>query len=232
MPPDAANALAVLRNSSLKSVVQEELARMILEGEIAAGERLNEMALSVRFGVSRGPVREAFRALEESGLLVNEKNRGVFVREISVAEAQEIYEVREALEVQVVRKLARSATSEQLQELATLLEAMDAAASDVDAYHPLNLKFHDRLVELTGNAKLLGTYRRLVNELQLFRRRALASGGLAVSNREHRTIVDAIAARNPQRAAAALRQHICGSRARMHEAVNHQSTTDGEANNG
>ena len=70
------------------------------------------------------------------------------------------------------------------------------AKGDVDAYLAANLEFHDRLVELAGNAKLLVTYRRLVNELHLYRRATLAQGGtLPVSTREHREIVDRIAAR-------------------------------------
>jgi DNA-binding GntR family transcriptional regulator len=100
-----------------------------------------------------------------------------------------------------------------------MLERMEKAASrnDVDAYVGANLDFHDRLVELTGNRKLLAMYRRLVNELHLFRRTTLAQGGaLPVSTREHREIVDRIAAGQAAAAGRALYDHVVASRARMH----------------
>lgn len=200
-------------------LVQKELERMILAGDLAAGAKLNEASLADLLGVSRGPVREAFRALEESGLVRLEKNRGVFVRQISVAEADEIYEVRAALDEWVGRRLAQTATADELKELRSIVDRMDRAAAknDVDAYYPLNLEFHDRLVAFTGNAKLLATYRRLVNELNLFRRQTLAHGGtLTVSTREHRDIVDKIASGNGAAAGKALHDHVIGSRERMH----------------
>src|ERR1035438_3624657 len=101
--PVAANALphptiTLLQTSSLSSVVQSELERMILGGELAPGEKLTEVALAGRLGVSRGPLREAFRMLEEAGLVRTEKNRGVFVRDLPVEEAIEIFDLRAAME--------------------------------------------------------------------------------------------------------------------------------------
>ena len=143
-------------------------------------------------------MREAFRALEESGLVRLEKNRGVFVRQIGVDEADEIYELRAVLDEFVGRRVAQTATPGR--SCANCARASTAwkrppRKGDVDAYYQANLEFHDRLVELAGNAKLLVTYRRLVNELNLFRRATLAQvGTLPVSTREHREIVDRIAA--------------------------------------
>jgi phosphonate utilization transcriptional regulator len=211
--------IAMVQASSLPTLVQKELERMILAGDLAAGAKLNEAAVADLLGVSRGPVREAFRALEESGLVRLEKNRGVFVRQISIEEADEIYEVRAALDEWVGRRLARTATAEQLKALRSVVDRMDRAAAqnDVDAYYPLNLDFHDRLVSFAGNSKLLATYRRLVNELNLFRRQTLAQGGmLPISTREHRDIVDKIAAGNAAAAGKALHEHVMGSRERMH----------------
>ena len=74
--------IALLQTSSLTNVVQQEIERAILQGEYAPGSKLIEAALAEKMGVSRGPVREAFRMLEEAGLVRNEKNRGVFVRDI------------------------------------------------------------------------------------------------------------------------------------------------------
>jgi DNA-binding GntR family transcriptional regulator len=143
----------------------------------------------------------------------------VFVRQISIEEADEIYEVRAALDEWVGRRLARTATAEQLKALRSIVERMDRAAAqdDVDAYYPLNLDFHERLITFAGNRKLLATYRRLVNELNLFRRQTLAQDGtLPISTREHRDIVDKIAAGNAAGAGKALHEHVMGSRERMH----------------
>jgi phosphonate utilization transcriptional regulator len=223
-----APTIRLLKSSSLAALVQRELERMILAGDLPAGVKLTEASIAEQLGVSRGPVREAFRALEGSGLVRLEKNRGVYVRQIDVQEADEIYELRAVLDEFVGRRLAETATAAQVRELRQIVERMDKASarSDVDAYLAANLDFHDRLVELTGNAKLLDVYRRLVNELHLFRRTTLAQGGaLPVSSREHRDIVDRIAARQPAAAGRALYEHVMASRARMHKTYG-----DGAAN--
>lgn len=218
----ALSHLEIVQSRSMPMLLQRELERMILAGELAVGERLNESALAARLGVSRGPIREACRALEETGLVRLEKNRGVFVREISVEEADAIYDVREALEELVGTQLAGRVGKADIKELHGLLDDMDKATKSqrADRYHPLNLKFHDRLVELTGNAKLIAIYRRLIKELHLFRLRGLSDGGgLPVSNEEHRGIVAAIEKGNPDKAGRALREHARSSRARIHKAL-------------
>jgi phosphonate utilization transcriptional regulator len=214
--------LQLLRSSSLPSLVQDEIEQLILRGELSVGQRLNESELAVRFGTSRGPVREALRALEECRLVRAEKNRGVFVRDVSVAEAEEIYDVREVLDELIGRRVAARATPENAAELEGMLGEMEHATArgDVKRYHAVNLRFHDRLVELAGNSRLCEIYRLLTKELLLFRLRGLQDGGgLAVSVREHKAVVAAIAARNAERAGRLLRQHAANSRARMHKAA-------------
>lgn len=220
--------IAVLQSNSLPMLVQRELERMILAGDLAAGAKLNEAAIAELLGVSRGPVREAFRALEESGLVRLEKNRGVFVRQIAVAEADEIYELRAVLDEWVGRRVTQRIAPAELRVLRTLVERMDRAAgrNDVDAYHQANVEFHDTLVTLAGNHKLVLTYRRLVNELHLYRRAALAQAGvLPVSAREHHDILDKIAAGQAAAAGRALHEHAMGSRERMHRGRDAQPAT-------
>lgn len=219
---NAPTPLQFLQANSLPSAVQAEIEQMILGGALAPGQRINEAALATRFGTSRGPVREALRALEECGLVRAERNRGVFVREVSVTEADEVYDLREVLDELIGRRLAERITPEQLDRLRGLLAAMDAAttARDVERYYQLNLEFHDTLVAFTGNTRLSATYRRLTKELLLFRLHGLQEGGgFAVSNAEHKSIVAAIASRDPERAGRVLREHAIDSRARMHKAV-------------
>lgn len=217
-----AHTIRVLQSNSLPMLVQREIERMILAGDLAAGAKLNEATIADLLGVSRGPVREAFRALEESGLVRLEKNRGVFVRRIDVQEADQIFELRAVLDEFVGRRVAQTVDANDVRELRTLVERMDKAAAkeDLDAYHHANLAFHDKLVELTGNAKLLVTYRRLVNELSLYRRTALAqAGALPLSSQQHHDIVEKIAAGQAAAAGRAMHDHVIGSRERMHRAI-------------
>jgi phosphonate utilization transcriptional regulator len=209
--------ITLLQTSSLTSVVQGELERMILSGELAPGAKLTEMALAARLGVSRGPLREAFRMLEEAGLVRTEKNRGVFVRDIPLAEAVEIFDLRAAMDELVGRRLAENITPTQLKEIRGLVEQMEQSvkAKDAQHYHLLNLKFHDRLVELAGNGKLTAIYRKLIKELSLFRRLNLADGWLLpISVGEHRQIVKAIAAGDPEAAGRAMYEHAIESKER------------------
>jgi phosphonate utilization transcriptional regulator len=218
----APTTLQLVQSNSLPALVQVEIEQLILRGELAIGEHVNESDLALRFGTSRGPIREALRALEESRLVRSEKNRGVFVREISVAEADEIYDVREVLDQLIGQRVAERATPEQIRELVAVLTQMDAAAGllDIKSYHALNLKFHDMLVEFAGNSRLAEGYRLLTKGLLLFRLRGLQDGGgFSVSNTEHKAVVEAIAARDSSRAGRLLRRHAAESRARMHKAA-------------
>jgi phosphonate utilization transcriptional regulator len=209
--------IALLQTSSLTSVVQGELERMILSGELAPGEKLTEVALAAKLGVSRGPLREAFRILEEAGLVRTEKNRGVFVRDIPIDEAVEIFDLRAAMDELVGRRLAEKITAAQLKEIRSLVDQMEQVvkAKDARRYHLLNLQFHDRLVELAGNRKLTAIYRKLIKELSLFRRLNLADGWLLpISANEHRQIVKAIASGDPEAAGRALFDHVIESKER------------------
>jgi len=209
--------IALLQTRSLASVAQGELERMILGGELAPGAKLTEMALADQLGISRGPLREAFRMLEEAGLVRTEKNRGVFVRDIPIDEAVEIFDLRAAMEELVGRRLAEHITAAQLKEVRAMVDAMERAvkATDARGYHLLNLQFHERLVEMAGNGKLTAIYRKLIKELSLFRRLNLADGWLLpISAGEHRAIVKAIASGDAEAAGRAMFEHVMESKER------------------
>jgi phosphonate utilization transcriptional regulator len=209
--------IALLRSASLSSAAQQEIERLILEGELAPGTKLAEAWLSERLGVSRGPVREAFRMLEEAGLVRQEKNRGVFVRDIPVEEAMEIYDLRAVMDELAGRRLAGSITPEQLKRARAIVDSMDQAArnDDADSYHLLNLQFHDTLIEFVGNRKMATIYRKLVKELALFRRRNLVDRTLLPhSAAEHRQMLKAIATGDPEAAGRAMFEHVMQSKQR------------------
>lgn len=212
------DALAMVQRTSLTRLVADALEKLILGGELAPGSKLNEVDISMRFGVSRGPLREAFRLLEESGLIRQEKNRGAYVRAIELDEAAEIYDVRAGLDATAGRLLACRITAAQVAELRRLTDAMQLAAvsNDVDTFHGLNLGFHDRLIALTGNRSLITVYQRLVKQLALFRRRnLLAPQAIPHFADEHSRIVDLLASGDAVACAEAMYQHALGGRARM-----------------
>jgi phosphonate utilization transcriptional regulator len=212
------SSTAVLRPNTLPALIQQEIERLVLNGELKVGTRLSENELGERLGVSRSPVREALRTLEGFGLVRQEPNRGVYVRLIRAHEAAELYEIRSILDQFVGRALAERASAEQLSELKALLAKMKEAAerSDPNAYFPLNLEFHDRMVRFTGNRKLLVIYRQLTNELRLFRHRlVLQSRGPEISYQDHRRIVARIAARDREGAGQAMAEHAMRSRERL-----------------
>lgn len=218
MPPNTPiqTTIAQLQGNSLADLVHNELERMIVAGELLPGAKLTELTLAGQLGVSRGPVREAFRMLEEAGLVRTEKNRGVFVRDIALDEALEIFELRAVMEMYIGRKLAETATAAQVKALRVLVDAMDQAskAGDAQEFHRANLAFHDSLLALAGNAKFAAVYRRLIRELSLIRRKNLGAESMAHYAREHRQIVKAIAARDAQGAGQAMFDHVMNSRER------------------
>jgi phosphonate utilization transcriptional regulator len=225
MPTDLQNPanepdkmLALVQSASLTRLLAEAVEKMILSGEIKPGGKLNEMTIAERFGVSRGPLREAFRMLEESGLVRQEKNRGAFVREVDIAEAAAIYEVRAGLDATAGRLLAGKITPVQIERLRQYGADMQRAAqsNDVDAFHRQNLAFHDQIIAMTGNACLIDVYRRIVKQLALFRRRnLLAPRAIPFFADEHSAIVDSLAQGDGVLAADLLYRHAEGGRQRM-----------------
>lgn len=224
-PPSGSPALAQIeqrRARTLTSIVREEIAGMIASGELSGGDRINESEVAARLGISRGPVREACRSLEEAGLLVSAVNQGVFVREMTLHDARELYEVRGALSGLIGRLAAGRVTPAALQTLQDLLGAMNAAAdqSDLSGYYKLNLSFHELLMKVADNQTLADLYLSIVRQTHLFRRRGLVQqGSLQTSNEEHQAIVQALAAQDPAAAEAALTRHVAQGWERLAAAV-------------
>jgi phosphonate utilization transcriptional regulator len=222
-PADASSAIEMLREHSLATLAQAELERRIISGEIAAGTKLNEVEVAAALGVSRGPVREAFSALSQAGLVRVEKNRGVFVRQVSLEEANEFYEVRAALEGLIGKLAARRIAIDEIEELRSVVKRMHQTQKGrrADEYFVLNVEFHDILARAARNNALLANYRGVVNQLDLYRRATITRGqeNIPLSTQEHEAIVDAVAARDEQRAESLLTEHVLVSRARLHVAL-------------
>ena len=220
---EAFQALELLREHSLATIAQNELERRIISGEIPAGSKLNEVDVAGALGVSRGPVREAFRALSQAGLVRVEKNRGVFVRQVSLDEANEYYEVRAALEGLIGRLAARRISIDEIDQLRGVVKRMHQVQKGArpEDYFALNVEFHDGLARAARNNALLANYRSVVNQLDLYRRATISRSveNIPLSTQEHEAIVEAVAARDEARAEALLTEHVLVSRARLHASL-------------
>ena len=214
----AEQAVEQHRSQTLVSICEAEIERLILDGELGRGARLNELALAARLGVSRGPLREACRSLAQAGLLEARVNRGFFVRKLARKEVVDLYDLRAGLMRLAGELVAQRVSENDLARLHGLVGAMDAARAQADTirFRDLNAEFHAVLVQAADNRRLQQVYDGLAKELRLFRLRGLASGeAMDASNREHGAIVDAIAARDRAAAAAAMEHHILQGKARF-----------------
>ena len=220
--------------ATLAGEVRGEIERMIVEGDLAAGEKLNELALSNAMGVSRGTVREAIRSLADSGLIDLIANRGAFVHETTLAEVRNLYDLRGAIFAMAcassARRVAEGAEPKLVRQLEKNLERMRKTQDDSDAatYYTLNIEFHDMLLEGAGNPRAKAMYDNMVKEMHLFRRRGLSiATNIARSLDEHRDITDAVAAGNPDGARAAAERHITSGFARYMKIVEQDDSGNG-----
>ena len=207
-------------HGQLGEVVRRRIEKMVLTGVIPAGERVNELQLSQQLSVSRGPLREALRRLEQAGLLVAIPNRGMFVKKVGLADALHLYDVRAGLARVTGRLVAQHASRRQLENLRMTFDDMEAAvaADNIGSFYESNLAFHSQLLEYAGNPRLLALSETVRNELQLYLRDAVVGPArLRQSQAEHRQILEGIVAGETERAAAAFEGHILAGKQRMLE---------------
>jgi DNA-binding GntR family transcriptional regulator len=200
-----------LTASSLRDQARQAIRARIVTGDLAAGEIYSAASLAERLGVSATPVREAMLDLAAVGLVEAVRNRGFRVVAPGERDLDEIGELRLLLEAPALRLVAERAGDDQLAALEPLLAALEAAAEsgDVVAYLTADREFHLRLLDLAGNRRLGRLVDQLRDQTRLIGIEALAeSGRLAASDREHREMLDALRARDADRAEAVMRAHV------------------------
>jgi len=206
------------RGAGLSHTIVNELKQLIYTGEFQPGDRLNEAALALRMGTSRGPIREAIKVLAGLGIVTAVANRGVFVRQLSLREMLEIYELRALVFGYAADRACEHFTEEHKKQFEALLAAMDAATDSEDGtrYYELNLQFHALILIISNNQRAHQAYDDYVKELHLVRRKYFnVPGNMRRSNVEHRAIFEAIVASNPAKAKAAAERHVHAGRARL-----------------
>ncbi len=210
----SAGSLHIEDRSSLQQKTYDLLRRAILNGKLPPGHRLVEYKLAAQLGVSRLPVREAIRKLEQEGLVVVDPRRAVHVCGIDPVEAKETYALRMILEGAAAGFAAAHASESDLQRLRDNLDTMERAiaAQDRLGIQEANYDFHDTLVEMCGNKKLIELVHRVRDSIERFRRLyANRIGFTEVRSREHYPIYQAIADRDSERSEQLMRSHLGGS---------------------
>ncbi|MFE6957071.1 GntR family transcriptional regulator [Streptomyces sp. NPDC057696] len=190
-----------------------QLRQAILQGDMAPAQRLVENELAEEFGVTRASVRAALIDLAAEGLVERIRNRGSRVRVVTVEEAVAITECRMALEGLCAAKAAVAASDEQLAQLADVGAAMTKAVADGEpvTYSELNQQLHFLIREFSGQPVALELLDRLNGQLVRHRfQLALRPGRPQQSLGEHLAMIEAITARDPKAAEAAVRAHLTG----------------------
>ncbi|MGO1117369.1 GntR family transcriptional regulator [Rhodovibrionaceae bacterium A322] len=163
------NIFDKLQQTDLVEETTQKLRRAIIQGELAPGTRVVESELARQLGISRAPLREAARRLEQAGLLTSNPRRGFFVRTLDLDELDDIYSLRIALERYACSLAVERATPEDILDLKAQIKVMEDLAEQGDLYHQVeqDLKFHEMLCQISGNKKLVGLFRSIADENRL-----------------------------------------------------------------
>jgi DNA-binding GntR family transcriptional regulator len=197
--------------STLPSAVAARLRELIIEGDLAAGARLNERALCDRLGVSRTPLREAFRLLAADGLVQIQPNRGAQVMALSEQDIHESFEVMAGLEALSGELACQHITDHEIAEIKALTFEMQAchAREDLPTYYRLNREIHDRINLAAHNQLLTQIYTTLNLRMQNLRFRSnLNHDKWDKAMREHVDMIEALASRDGAALAVIMRIHL------------------------
>ena len=195
----------------LREVVSSALRQAIKEGVLKPGERLMEIQLADELGVSRTPIREAIRQLEQEGFVVMVPRRGTYVADISLKDIAQVFEIRSALEELSAGLAAERITPDELESLERILveinEFIDKGEFDkiVDA----DIRFHDILYHASRNTRLVDILHNLREQMLRFRSVSMHyPGRLAATWEEHRQMVENIANHNSAMARKVAKKHM------------------------
>ncbi len=190
----------------------DRLRAAIVRGVFVPGERLSEAALADSFGVSRGPIREAFALLEREGLLELERHRRARVTSLSINDIDEIYELRVALERLAIERACKFATGQDLTAMQAGVERLREAVErgDVAAVVECDVAFHDLVYVAAKHDRLHKSWSLLRPQIEtfLFSRAMDQRDYLDKSVREHAGLLDIIRAKAPVQAVALIEDHL------------------------
>lgn len=216
--PIVAQSNDLLIRPSLHEQLTKRLRDMIVQGELAPGARIDEKQLCNRFGISRTPFREALRVLSAEGLVELVPNRSPTVVPVTKENIRELFDVMACLEQYAGQLAAEHVTEKEIHQLRTHVAAMERLHHEGNRleYFYMNREFHRAIVGLAGNSVLLATYNMLVVRIQRARYIAIHSKShWDLGIREHREILEALAAKDGERLGRLLMEHSRGTGKRV-----------------
>jgi DNA-binding GntR family transcriptional regulator len=197
-----------LEIKSLTAVVLDDIRRRILTGGFRPGERIAESEVAAKLGISRSPVREAFRVLEREGLIITLPRKGSFITEISPEDLEEVFELREILECHAIDCIKKRAARSP-DEIKTLLKEVSGELIKEPDRFTIISGFHYSLVELSNNYRLIELYKILAVSLRRYQLIYLSKKGQRdISLEHHKGIVDALKGGEYALTKKFLRSHV------------------------
>ncbi len=209
----------------LRDVVFNTLREAILKGELKPGERLMELQLAAKLGVSRTPIREAIRMLEQEGLAVTIPRKGAEVARMTEKDMEDVLEIREALDELAAKIACTRMTEDQLKQLETIKETFveSTRSHDVKRIAEADVSFHDVIYEATGNPKLVSMLNNLREQIYRYRVEYLKEEkNYPTLIGEHDAIVEALYARNQDEVVRAMHTHIENQASAVKEIIREQ----------
>lgn len=204
-----ASSLPSLAPRALYQEVAEQLRQRIFGRQLEPGAWIDELKLCAEMGISRTPLREALKVLAVEGLVTMKVRRGAYVTEMSERDVREAYQLLALLESDAAARVAESASEAELAELQALHEQLEREAGQRDAFFASNERFHLRLLEIEANRWRQQIVTDLRRVMKLNRHHSLfKQGRLAESLAEHRAVMAALLARQPNQAALLMRTHF------------------------
>ncbi len=195
----------------LREIVFEHLRNSIINGELKPEERLMELQLAEQLGVSRTPIREAIRKLELEGLVEMIPRKGAYVADLSVKDVLDVLEVRRFLEGLAARLAAERMIEDDIKELHGILEEFDVALKNDDKEGMIESdnKFHERIIQGSGNKKLIQIVQGLHEQVQRFRIIYFNEyTGHEDLMKFHKAILEAISSKDPEKAQGYAETHV------------------------
>ena len=207
-------------NRLLREQIYEQLRADILNCQIAPGAEIREGELALRFGVSKSPVRDALMHLQREGLVITLPRQGYRVSSVSLADVDDMFHLRAALERACMERIVRNASDERLQVLERFRRFEPAQWAG--GFIEYNRAFHHSLAEVAGNARMRDQLTDLIDQMERVVRVSVASikqGDPQVVVREHGVMIDALQARDARKAERLAERHIATAGKRVQQAL-------------
>lgn len=209
----------------LRDVVFQTLREAILRGDLKPGERLMELQLASKLGVSRTPIREAIRMLEQEGLTVTVPRRGAEVAKMTLKGMEDVLEIRQALDELAVQLACVRITDEQLEELKERKKEFEISlkSADVTKIAEADVHFHDVIYDATGNPKLVSLLNNLREQIYRYRVEYIKDAdNHPILIEEHEAICAALVRRDEEAASVSIRKHVANQATAVKQVIMRQ----------